>query len=191
VVRPSIAKVVVDLALDREFDYRIPSHLAATVQVGSRVRVPFGPRTTQGYVVGLADQSPHARLKDIAEVVGTKPLLGDKILELTRWMGKYYCCPVELAVKCALPEVVRQAQMSWKERQFVKPRDISDADLAALAKRAPKQAKVLELLRHSEGQFLAKLLQQASTGEATVKTLAAKGLVELSERAEDRDPFGG
>ena len=29
-----IAKVVVDLALDREFDYRIPSHLAPLVHVG-------------------------------------------------------------------------------------------------------------------------------------------------------------
>src|SRR5258706_5108736 len=37
-VTNSIAKVVVDLSLDREFDYRIPSQLVETVHVGSPVR---------------------------------------------------------------------------------------------------------------------------------------------------------
>ncbi len=85
----SVAKIVVDLALDREFDYRIPSQLAGVVQIGSRVAVPFGKRTAQGYVVGLADNSTYPHLKEIAEVIGKKALLGVKILDLTRWMGKY------------------------------------------------------------------------------------------------------
>src|ERR1041385_2434643 len=64
-VQNSIAKVVVDLALDREFDYRIPAHLATLVHVGSRVVVPFGRRSARGYVVGLADSSTYDKLKDI------------------------------------------------------------------------------------------------------------------------------
>jgi primosomal protein N' (replication factor Y) (superfamily II helicase) len=186
-----IAKVVVDLALDREFDYRIPAHLADAVQIGSRVAVPFGRTTAQGYVVGLADNSSYARLKEIGEVVGKKPLLGDKILELTRWMGKYYCCPVELAVKCALPEVVRKARISWKERQFVKPGKISADDFAKLRKRAPKQARVLEVLQKSEGMFVSKLTRLADTTDATIKSLATKGFVVISDQVEERDPFAG
>ena len=187
----SIAKVVVDLALDREFDYRIPSHLAGAVKIGSRVAVPFGKRTAQGYVVGLADDSTFPRLKDIAEVVGKKPLLSDRILELTRWMGKYYCCPVELCVKCALPEVVRKAKISWKERQYVKPGKISSEDFAKLRKRAPKQARALEILQKSDGLFVSKLVKRADTDAATVKKLAEKGYVVLSDQIEERDPFGG
>ena len=186
-----IAKVVVDLALDREFDYRIPAHLADAVQIGSRVAVPFGRTTAKGYVVGLADKSTYDKLKEIGEVVGKKPLLGDKILELTRWMGKYYCCPVELAVKCALPEVVRKSKISWKERQYVKPGKISPQDLAKLRKRAPKQARALEILQKSEGMFVAKLVQHADTDAAAVKRLAEKGFIVLADRVEERDPFGG
>jgi len=37
-----IARVVVDLSLDREFDYLIPEQWHGRVEVGSRVRVPFG-----------------------------------------------------------------------------------------------------------------------------------------------------
>jgi primosomal protein N' (replication factor Y) len=190
-VTNSIAKIVVDLALDREFDYRIPSSLAGAVQIGSRVAVPFGKRTAQGYVVGLADNSTYPQLREIADVIGKKPLLGDKILELTRWMGKYYCCPVELCVKCALPEVVRKAKISWKERQYVKPGKISPEDLAKLRKRAPKRARVIDILQKSDGMFVFKLVKLADTDDATVKRLAEKGFVQLSEQIDDRDPFGG
>ncbi|MGA2220317.1 MAG: primosomal protein N' [Verrucomicrobiia bacterium] len=187
----AIAKVVVDLALDREFDYRIPAHLAEVVHIGSRVAVPFGRRTAQGYVVGLSDTSAYGALKEIGDVVGKKPLLGDKMLELTRWMGKYYCCPVELAVKCALPEVVRKAKISWKERQFVKAKKISNEEFAKLLKKAKKQAKVLQVLHGSDGMFVSKLIERAGTDASTIKRLAAKGYVEISDRTEERDPFGG
>ena len=184
----SIAKVVVDLALDREFDYRIPAHLTVQVHVGSRVVVPFGRRSAHGYVVGLADSSAYGKLRDIGEVVGKKPLLGDKILELTRWMSRYYCCAVELCVKCALPEVVRKGKISWKERQFVKPGKISPDQLAKLR---PKSRRVIEILHKSEGMFVAKLVRLADTDASTVKRLAAKGLVEIVEHIDERDPFGG
>jgi primosomal protein N' (replication factor Y) (superfamily II helicase) len=187
----AIAKVVVDLALDREFDYRIPARLAELVQIGSRVAVPFGKRTTQGYVVGLAEQSGYANLKEIGDVVGKKPLLSNRLLELTRWMGKYYCCPVELAVRSALPEAVRKSKISWKERQFVRKRTISNEDFAKLLKRAPKQARIIELLHNTEGMFAALLLAKSEATDSALKALAAKGFIEISDQVEERDPFGG
>ena len=190
-MKAAIAKVVVDIALDREFDYRIPSHLAAIIRIGSRVHVPFGARTTQGYVVGLAESSPHPQLKEIGDVVSKQPLLTDKILELTRWMGRYYCCPVELCVKCALPEVVRKSKISWKERQFVRPVKLTLDNLAKLAKRAPKQFHALEILRKTDGMFVVQLCEQAGIDASAIKVLAKKGFVELTDKVEERDPFGG
>ena len=52
-----IAKVAVDLSLDREFDYLIPDELISAVEIGSRVSVPFGHRQVNGFVVGFADDS--------------------------------------------------------------------------------------------------------------------------------------
>ena len=184
----SIAKVVVDLALDREFDYRIPPALAGLVHIGSRVAVPFGKRTAQGYVVNLTDSSPYPQLKDLGEVVGKKPLLSEKILELTRWMGRYYCCPVELCVKCALPDVVRKAKISWKERQYVRPGKISPHEFAKLR---PKARHVIEVLHKSEGMFVAKLAKLTKADASTIKRLAAKGHLILTDHVEERDPFGG
>lgn len=187
-MKPTIAKVVVDLALDREFDYRIPTHLSELVHVGSRVAVPFGRRTTQGYVVALAAASDHPHLKELGDVVGKKPLLTDKLLELTRWMGRYYCCPVELAVRCALPEVVRKSKLSWKERQSVRLGVITPEQLAKLR---PTARRVIELLQKSDGLFVAKLAKLAETDASTIKRLAAKGYVAIVDAIEERDPFGG
>ncbi len=192
-VNQPIARVVVDIALDREFDYRIPTALSGAVHVGARVSVPFGRRAVQGYVVGLADHSsqPPEKLKEIGEVVGKKPLLSDKILELARWMARYYCCPVESAVRCALPVVVRKAKVSWKERQFVRLGQISPAEFAALLKKARKQAHIIEILRREEEMLVADLVQRADTDAATVKRLAEKGFVVVTDRVQERDPFGG
>ena len=72
---PKIAKVVVEIALDREFDYQVPEALSATVRLGSRVHVPFGHSTARGYVVGFADHSDRHDLKAIAALISPKPLI--------------------------------------------------------------------------------------------------------------------
>ena len=47
-----IARVTLEIALRKEFDYLIPPELAEQVDVGSRVQVPFGPRKVLGCVTG-------------------------------------------------------------------------------------------------------------------------------------------
>ncbi len=115
-----IAKVVVDVAVDREFDYRIPDELASAIKVGSRVNVSFGPRSTQGYVVGLVEASERAGLKPIESVIGARPYIDETMLRLARWMAEYYCAPVELAVQAVLPGAVRQKKAHFKEQWFVR-----------------------------------------------------------------------
>ena len=52
-----IARVSLEIALRKEFDYLIPPGLAGQIEVGSRVQVPFGPRKIFGYVTALAEES--------------------------------------------------------------------------------------------------------------------------------------
>jgi len=46
-----IARVITDIALDREFDYLIPAALENSIRPGSAVDVPFGNTTRNGYVL--------------------------------------------------------------------------------------------------------------------------------------------
>ena len=63
----AIAKVIIDVSLDKEFDYLIPETLLPQIKVGVMVRVPFGHSTREGYVLSLADSSDYTggRLKPI------------------------------------------------------------------------------------------------------------------------------
>jgi len=70
-----IARVTLEIALRKEFDYFIPPELAEQVDVGSRVQVPFGSRKVLGCVTGLAEESAHATLKPILKVIGAQTLV--------------------------------------------------------------------------------------------------------------------
>src|SRR5262245_66563815 len=111
-----IARVILDLILGKEFDYLIPAELANQVEVGTRVKVPFGTRQVLGSVTALVAESPHTNLKTILKVIGRQPLLAPKVLQLARWIAEYYCCPLEVALKSVLPEAIRKEQEGWRER---------------------------------------------------------------------------
>ena len=116
----SIAKVVVEISLDREFDYRIPAHLQAAIRVGSQVNVPFQSRELRGFVVGLADHSAFGdKLKEIAGIIGDKPLIPDPIMKLAYWIADYYCAPIEHAVRTVLPSAVRKRGAQHKKQLVV------------------------------------------------------------------------
>src|SRR5215813_3381192 len=90
---PMIARVTLEIALGKEFDYFIPPDLAGQIEIGSRVKVPFGPRQVLGCVTALADDSPHTRLRPVLKVLGQKSLVAPSVLKLARWIADYYCCP--------------------------------------------------------------------------------------------------
>jgi len=70
-----IARVSLEIALRREFDYAVPPDLADKVDVGSRVQVPFGARKILGVVTAVAEESAHANLKPIIKVIGAQTLV--------------------------------------------------------------------------------------------------------------------
>ena len=115
-----IARVTLEIALGKEFDYFIPSELAGQIEIGSRVKVPFGPRQVMGCVTALAEESPHSHLRAILKAAGQKSLVTPRVLQLARWIADYYCCPLEIALKSVLPDAVRKEQEGWRERLFVR-----------------------------------------------------------------------
>ena len=115
-----IAKVIVDVSLDREFDYTIPDKLADKIKIGSRITVPFGHRHVEGYVVGLAEKSSFKTLKPIKAVIGAKPYIDDTILKLARWMSSYYCASLEQCIRTVLPGAVRRKNSKFKKQRIVK-----------------------------------------------------------------------
>ena len=107
-----IARVCLEIALRKEFDYLIPAELAGKVDVGSRVQVPFGARKVLGVVTAVAEESALVRLKPIIKIIGAQTLVTPKVIKLANWIADYYCCAPEIALKSVLPEAVRKAATS-------------------------------------------------------------------------------
>ena len=71
-----VARVTLDVAVRREFDYLVPTELESSVHEGTRVKVPFGPREVMGVVTKVLDESPHGNLREIIKTIGAQALVG-------------------------------------------------------------------------------------------------------------------
>ncbi len=180
-----IARVTLEIALRKEFDYLIPPELRAQVEVGTRVKVPFGPRQVMGCVTALVEESPRTNLRAILKVVGAQSLVTPAILKLARWIADYYCCPVETALKSVLPEAVRKEEAGWRERLFARALPLA-GDLPRLTKR---QQEVWNIIEEWREMSLQELLNLADTTAETVRKLEDKGLVSIGPQISERDPY--
>ncbi len=180
-----IARVSLEIALRKEFDYLIPAELAGQIEVGSRVQVPFGARKIPGTVTALAEESAHSRLKPILKVIGTHSLVTPKVLKLARWIGEYYCCAPETALKSVLPEAIRKEKDGWKKQLFVRALPLS-GEFPKLAKR---QQEVWNIMEERREILMTELVELAGTTAVTVRKLEDRGLVEITTEISERDPY--
>ncbi len=186
-----IAKVVVEIALDREFDYRIPEALAPQVQLGSRVLAPFGHSMARGYVVGLAEHSGRHDLKSIDSLIGAKPLLDETMLKLARWIGDYYAATIEQAIRTVLPCAVRRRGAGFREQRDVYATDAArePAALPNLRLKFPRQAAALDQLFNRGSMSVPELVAAAGVSDSVIKSLEKKKMIEIKRSARRRDPL--
>lgn len=102
-----ILKVAIPTPLRKTFDYLAPDK---KVQIGARIKVPFGKREVIGIVVGFSEKSdvPSEKLKKPLSVIDTVPLLDECLLSLYRWSSDYYQHPIGEVIVGTLPKKIRE-----------------------------------------------------------------------------------
>jgi primosomal protein N' (replication factor Y) len=188
---PRYARVHLDRAGDRALDYLIPDSLARLVATGSRVRVPLRTRLVLGTVVDILETSDVNSPREIHEIIGSAPMIRPKLIEIARWISEYYCCPLQTAMTCVLPQVVRQASVSPRRLNFARLlRRPTPAELEVLATRAPRQADALRTLLDVEApRRIGELAEEAGVSEAVFRSLERKGWLTIETAEVARDPF--
>src|ERR1700745_3687198 len=188
---PLYARVVTDDPTNKELDYLVPPPWESKVHVGSRVKAPLRSRNSFATVVELVNESTAPGIKTVTGLVSEEPVLDPRMLQLTRWMADYYSCPLDGAVRCALPQVIRSGALK-PERCLSVTLPPGQDILEQIKVRAPRQAEVLEVALQFTGPIRwAELLEAAATSDRTIKQLVKQGWLTLQMVNADSDPSQG
>ena len=193
--------------------YSVPDELPDPPP-GARVLVPLGKRVLTGVVVSTAtpllaagsrllasgnhesqqgaehpsSQQPAANshtIKPIINLLDPSPFLPADVIALARWVAEYYACGIGEAIATAMPprsaghRTVRVASLTAQGHEI---------DLLAI-KLGARQQEAMTLLRAAPDGIDTSELADRGITSATINRLTTLGLVTMSRRTVDRDPF--
>ena len=101
---PAYAEILLPLALESSYTYRIPEELIPLAIFGKRVEVQFGSRKRYaGLITKVSSNAPDYRTKEIISVLDNEPVIFEWQYSFWKWMAAYYCCTLGEVMKAALP----------------------------------------------------------------------------------------
>lgn len=197
------ADVILPLPLDGMFTYSIPAHMQESMQVGMRVRVPFGKSKTYIAIVAhLHNERPSSyQVKEILELIDQQPVLLPQQLKQWQWISNYYMSPIGEVYKAALPGGMK-AEDGYKARtelyitlapsfQSEQGRHIA----LEMLRKAQRQLEVmhvyLEMTANGEEVTREALLNSSHNTLATINALIKRGILVTYEREVARLNHGG
>lgn len=191
------AQVIVDIvheSVARQFTYRVPEGMA--LQVGTRVRVPFGgQRSIEGIVTGLCEQTnvPADKLRAVIAPLEDYPAILPPLMALAEEMALEAHCPLAETLRLMLPAAMRggriKAKTQWTARSLVPPGELVKA--LFLRKRAPKQQMLLTLLKDGKPRAVSELEPLVKNALEGLKALEKAGLAALERQEVLRAPYEG
>ena len=186
-----IAEVIVDIAhgeVDRVFDYKIED---GESMLGSRVEVPFGRKTIEGFMIGVKEKSdlPEDKLKSVIKTLDEFPALSNECLLLARFVKERYHVPFALALRQFIPAELRGGRVKQKIIPFVSlNKDISPIEMvASLRKGASAQANAIGFLKEEVRCKLSVLNDKF--GNSAIKSLKEKGFLVVEYEKAGRVPY--
>lgn len=177
------AQVIVDIAhsqVDKIFEYSCPPDTKA----GSRVKVPFGGRIIDGFILGVSEKSsyPPEKIKAVKEVFDELPALQEECFFLTERLSSRYKVPKAAVLRLFLPSEMRLGKVREIYKKFVKLRDIA----APISKSAKKQREILDYLSSLDECEYTYLCNKF--GRGAVNALEEKGAITVEKRQIKRNP---
>ena len=186
------AAVALEQSVDKTLDYAIPSRLVTSLAIGQRVRVPLGRnnRPAHGYVVDIRGTSDYPKIKPLTSIADDRVLITPNLMELARWMSRYYVSPLGAVLDSILPSAVRK-RVGLGYSQMVQLAQDREQVQALLEKtRAPKRRAILArllLIEPGEAIEITRLAGEAGATAATVRKLVRASLITITPQAD----FGG
>ena len=183
-------------ALNRIFDYIVPTNLEKDIKIGSRVFVPFGngKKLEDGFVVNLKETSEFAN-KEILRIEKSGELTENNII-LAKLMSRKYFCNISDCIKLMLPPGTggKDLENRTKEKKgnfvFLKMDNEEIYSLIESGKiKSEKQKRVLEFLLENDGIYISDLEAITEVSKNIIKTLEKNEYIEIVQKNIQRNPF--
>ncbi|WP_373816206.1 replication restart helicase PriA [Porphyromonas loveana] len=177
------AEVLIPLALEGSFHYRLPEEMADKAVVGMRCVVPFGAkRYYTGIIIGLTDTRPHLQVsfKEVMLLPDDKPSVTASQLSLWQWLSAYYICMPGEVLRTAVPSALLP-----ESRTVIH----YDTDFVADSKLSTEEQELLDILEAGKGKTYTLDALQRAIGKRAIKaftSLVERGAIRLEEEVKSR-----
>ena len=96
-------------AVDQSFIYHVPNELTDRIKVGIRVKIPFGKRQIEGFVLDISDNIllDKEKVKNIISIIDDEPVLNEEMLILGKYMADNLLCSRVAAYQVMLPKALK------------------------------------------------------------------------------------
>jgi primosomal protein N' (replication factor Y) len=172
------------------FDYLQPEAMD-DLEVGSVVRVPFGPRKLLGVVVELAETSELAPERLAEPIEALEAGAPAELVRLGLWVAREYCSTPSRGLQLVLPPGTgtggRTVRSKLELRAEILP--AGEEALSGGGRLGVKQRAVLEALRAGE-MSSGELATAVGSDRQTLKRLERRGLVATRSSRLRRAPAG-
>jgi primosomal protein N' (replication factor Y) len=183
-VEGPVAGVALEDSLDKLLDYSIPPKLQTRIAVGQRVKVPLGRgnRQVSGYVVSVKQGSDYPRVKPLSEISDERVLVTPGLMELSRWMSRYYCAPLGTVLESVIPAAVKnRVGMGYVQMVRLSKTREEVQELFEKNKGKKRRSILGRLLQVEPGEAieLSRLAAEAGTTPPTVRKVAGMGIISI------------
>ena len=178
------AKIIVELPskkVDKEFIYNIPLYL--DIKIGSIVKVPFGNRLIEGFVLDIGIFPTEYTLKEIDSIVN-RDVLNTELIELGKYISKTTISSLSSAYQSMLPKGIKASiknkVSTSKKRYMVLNQNINIINnYIDNNRRYIKQVNILNEVINNNKVLVPRL-------DSSINTLLNKDLIKLVYEEEYR-----
>lgn len=137
---------ITNKSVDRIFDYLVPKSLEPLIEVGKRVKVPFGNRTLVGFILEKDKKSDVDNLKEIEEVLDEEVILTKELLDLGKYLHKTTLASLISCYQVMLPKGYKASIKGNVNKKYRRVYCLNKCD----KKLTDKQKEVVDLFAGKE-----------------------------------------
>ena len=171
------ADILLPLAVQTTFTYRVPYELEEEVKFGIRVVIPFGKnKLYSGLVVAVhTNVPPHFHVKYIIDVLDYQAIITEKQFSFWQWIARYYMCTLGEVMAAALPSALK---LAGETQVMLHP--TFDGDLTSLTEREIRIVETLSYYPQINLTELAKIIKIQKIFPI-IKSLVERDIVVVAE----------